>query len=147
MWKTGDKQRFIVTAKPVDKTFTVYSGYWYRNNEQKWMLISSWKAPKEGGYMKGLYSFSENFGGETGHLVRKALFGNQWIRTSEGKWIELTEAKFSHDVTGKADRFDRSMGLENGMFYLLHGGFTDDFTKFGERFNRPATGTPPTDFK
>lgn len=147
MWKTGDKQRFIVTAKPVDKTFTVYSGYWYRNDEQKWMLISSWKAPKEGGYMTGLYSFSENFGGETGHLTRKALFGNQWIRTSEGKWIELTEAKFSHDVTGKADRFDRSMGLEDGKFYLRHGGFTDDFTKFGERFNRPATGKPPMDFK
>ncbi len=76
---------------------------------RKWMLISAWKAPKEGGYMSGLYSFSENFGGETGHLPRKALFGNQWIRTSQGQWTELTEAKFSHDVTGKADRFDRSM--------------------------------------
>ncbi len=109
MWKTHEKQRFIVTAKPVDETFTIYSGYWYLNAEQKWMLISSWKAPKEGRYMTGLYSFSENFGGDTGHLHRKALFGNQWIRTAEGKWIELTDAKFSHDVTGKADRFDRSM--------------------------------------
>ncbi len=35
MWKTGEKQRFVVTAKPVDKTFTIYSGYWYRNDEQK----------------------------------------------------------------------------------------------------------------
>ncbi len=59
MWKTGEKQTFrLVTAKPVDKTFTIYSGYWYRNDEQKWMLISAWKAPKEGGYMSGLYSFS-----------------------------------------------------------------------------------------
>lgn len=147
MWKTGEKQRFVVTAKPVDRTYTIYSGYWYRNDEQKWMLISSWKAPKEGGYMRGLYSFSENFGGETGHLYRKALFGNQWIRTSAGQWIELTEAKFSHDVTGKADRFDRSMGLENGLFYLSHGGFTDEFTKFGDRFTRPAGGEPPKGFE
>lgn len=146
MWKTGEKQRFVVTARPVDKTFTIYSGYWYRNDEKKWMLISSWKAPKEGGYMTGLYSFSENFGGSTGHLYRKALFGNQWIRTSQGQWIELTEAKFSHDATGKADRFDRSMGVENGLFYLSHGGFTDEFTKFGQQFTRPATGQAPTDF-
>ncbi len=143
MWKTGEKQRFLVTAQPVDKTFTIYSGYWYRNDEARWMLISSWKAPKEGGYMKGLYSFSENFGGETGHLPRKALFGNQWIRTAQGQWIELTEAKFSHDVTGKADRFDRSMGLENGLFYLSHGGFTDEFTEYGQRFTRPPGNMPP----
>ncbi len=147
MWKTGEPQRFVVTAKPVDKTFTIYSGYWYVNDQSKWMLISSWKAPKEGGYMKGLYSFSENFGGDTGHLYRKALFSNQWIRDSQGKWSELTEAKFSHDVTGKADRFDRSMGLEGGKFYLSHGGFRDEFTKYGERFQRPAANKPPSDFE
>ena len=146
MWKTGEKQRFVVTAKPEDKTTTTYSGYWFHNEDQKWMLISSWKAPKEGGYLTGLYSFSENFGGSTGHLHRKALFGNQWIRTSAGKWIELTEAKFSCDVTGKADRLDRSMAVENGLFTLSHGGFKDEFTKFGTRFQRPPANTPPTDF-
>ncbi len=93
--------------------------------------------------MHGLYSFSENFGGSNGHLERKALYGNQWIRTDKGEWIELTTASFSHDPTGRADRLDRFMGLENGQFFLSHGGFVTGFTKFGDKFTRPAIGQAP----
>jgi hypothetical protein len=145
MWKTGEKQRFIVTAEPTDETHTVYSGYYFHPDKKQWVLISSWKAPKEGGYMRRLYSFSENFGGANGHVARKALYGNQWIRTAEGKWIELTTATFSHDRTGKADRLDRFMGLEDGQFFLAHGGFTDGFTEYGTKYTRPATGKAPND--
>ena len=107
------------------------------------MLISSWRAPKDGGYLRGLYSFSENFGGSSGHRLRKALYGNQWIRTDAGEWIELTAATFSHDSTGRADRLDRFMGVENGKFFLSHGGFIPGFTMSGEKFTRPAMGKPP----
>ena len=144
MWKTGEKQRFIVTAKPIDKS-TIFSGYWFQPEQQKWMLISSWKAPKEGGWMRGVHSFSENFGGSNGHLLRKARYGNQWIRTPDGKWMELTTAKFSHDPTGRTDRFDRFMGVENGEFFLSHGGFLDGYAKYGEAFVRPSVGQPPSD--
>lgn len=143
MWKTGEKQRFIVTAKPVEKTFTIYSGYWFHPEQGKWMLISSWKAPKEGGWIRGTHSFSENFGGSNGHLLRKALYGNQWIRTSSGEWKELTTATFSHDPTGRQNRFDRYMGVEGGQFFLSHGGFLDGFTKYGEKFTRDPVGKPP----
>ena len=144
-WKTGQTQRFIVTAKPTDATHTVYSGYYFHPDKQQWMLISSWRAPKEGGYLRGLYSFSENFGGSNGHLRRKALYGNQWIRTAEGRWVELTTATLSHDPTGRADRLDRFMGVENGQFFLSHGGFGPGFTPFGQPFDRPATGHAPAD--
>ncbi len=93
-WKTGEVQRFLVTAKPVDATHTTFSGYYFHPDKKEWVLISSWKAPKEGGYMHGLYSFSENFGGANGHLLRKALYGNQWIRTAEGQWIETHDGYF-----------------------------------------------------
>ncbi len=144
-WKTGATQRFLVTAKPVDATHTIYSGYYFRPDTKKWMLISSWNAPKEGRYMRGQHSFSENFGGANGHLLRKARYGNQWIRTAEGKWIELTAAKFSHDYTGRADRLDRFMGVEAGRFFLSHGGFVSGMTKYGRQFARPATGKAPSD--
>lgn len=144
-WKTGKKQRFLVTAKPTDATHTVYSGYYFHPDKQQWMLISSWKAPKEGGYLRGLHSFSENFGGANGHVRRKALYGNQWVRTPDGNWLELTTASFSHDPTGRADRLDRFMGVENGQFLLSHGGFIPGSTHYGEKFTRPATGKPPTD--
>lgn len=147
LWKTGEKQRFLVTAIPTDRTHTDYSGYWFHPEQKAWMLISSWHAPKEGGRLKGLHSFSENFGGDNGHLLRKAMYGNQWIRTPDGQWTELTAARFSHDPTGREDRFDRFMGVESGVFFLSHGGFIDGYTEFGTPFERTATQQPPADLK
>jgi len=145
-WKTGQKQRFLVTAKPTDATHTIYAGYWFQPEQQKWMLISSWKAPKDGGYLRGLYSFVENFGGSNGQLLRKALYGNQWFHTADGQWHEQTTATFSHDPTGKADRLDRFMGVEDGQFFLSTGGFLPASTLYGKLFTRPSTGRSPTDF-
>ncbi len=142
-WKTGSVQKFLVTAKPSDATHTTFSGFYFHPDSQEWMLISSWRAPGEGGYMRGLYSFSENFVGSNGHLLRKALYGSQWILDSEGNWKEVTTAKFSHDPTGRKDRLDRFMGLEKGQFFLSHGGFLDGFTEFGTLFQRPPTGSKP----
>ena len=90
-----------------------------------------------------MYSFSEDFDGANGHLRRKALYGPQWTQTPEGVWREQLTASFSHDGTGKSERVDRFMGLENGRFFLSHGGFVTGFTKYGETFTRPASGKPP----
>ncbi len=141
-WKTGETQKFVVRAMPVG-TFTDYSGYWFHPDRKAWMLIAGFRAPKDGKYLRGLYSFSENFGGSNGHLLRKASYGNQWIQSKDGQWTELLKASFSHDGTGKTARLDRFMGVENGQFFLSHGGFVPGFTKYGESFTRPATGKAP----
>ncbi len=146
-WKTGEKQRFLVTAKVIDATNTDFAGYWFHPERNEWMLVSAWRAPKEGDLLNGLHSFSENFDGSNGNIARKALYGNQWLRTSDGEWRELTTASFSHDPTGKSDRLDRFMGIEKGQFFLSHGGFIDGFTSFGEKFERPATNKQPEEFK
>ena len=143
-WKTGSKQKFLVTVKPTENDSAIYAGYWFHPEKKAWMLIASFKAPKAKGSLSGLYSFSENFGGSNGYLQRKALFGNQWIQLRDGTWQEITEASFSHDPTGKAARLDRFMGVENGQFFLSNGGFVSGFTKFGEHFTRPATGVKPS---
>ena len=96
-----------------------------------------------GGRLKRLHSFSENFGGGTGHLRRKALYGNQWTRTPAGQWIELTTASFSHDSTVREDRLDRFLGVERGQFFLSHGGFVSGFTQYGEKFSRPPIEKAP----
>jgi len=142
-WKTGQAQKFVVAVKP-EGNHTTYSGYWFHPEKQSWMLIASFKAPKDGSYLRGLHSFSENFGGQNGHQRRKALYGPQWFATADGKWNELLTAKFSHDPTGKAHRLDRFMGVEDGRFFLSHGGFIEGFTKYGEPFTRPVTNTPPS---
>ncbi len=141
-WKTGEAQKFLLGAK-ADGTNTIYTGWWFHPGEKKWMLIASFRAPKDGKLLRGLHSFSENFVGSNGHLRRKALYGPQWIRTADGTWSEITEASFSHDPTGKAARLDRFMGVEGGRFFLSHGGFVPGITPFGEKFTRPAAKTPP----
>ena len=144
-WKTGDAQRFLLTASVPDATHTDYAGYYFHPEKKAWMLIASFRAPKDGKLLRGLHSFSENFGGSNGHLLRKARFGPEWIRTVDGAWTELTAASFSHDGTGKADRLDRFMGVEDGRFFLSHGGFVPGTMPYGEKFTRPATGKAPAD--
>jgi hypothetical protein len=147
LWKTGEPQRFLVTAAPDDATHTTFAGYYFHPDRKEWMLISAWRAPKEGGYLRGMHGFSENFWGNNGHLLRKSLHGNQWMKTDDGRWLELTRAVFSHDPTGRNDRLDRFMGVENGQFFLSHGGFIDGFTPGGGVFHRPPTGRLPSDLQ
>ncbi len=90
-WKTGSTQRFFVTAKS-GNSYIDYSGYWFNPDRQAWQLIASFRAAKDGKGLRRLYSFSEDFGGNTGNLRRKALYGAQWIKLSDGTWHELTTA-------------------------------------------------------
>ena len=143
-WKKGDTYRFLVTVKP-EGTTTTYSGYFYFPEKKSWGLIATFRAPKDGSYLGGLYSFNENFGGSNGHLQRKAEFRNQWIQTEDGKWTELTKARFTHDATGRKDRKDYAAGPVRNGFFLSNGGYIDNGVKLGDSFNRKQGGKKPTD--
>jgi hypothetical protein len=146
-WKTQTTYKFLVTALADSASqTTIYSGYFYIPEKQRWKLIASFSAPKDGKPMRGLYSFSENFVGINGQIERKALFGNQWIQNgANGQWQELTEARFSYDVTGKmGDRIDYGAGVtNNGAFELWHGGFKNATANYGQSFTRPALLNKP----
>ena len=49
----GRMQRFLLPQSQSTKPSRIYSGYWFHPEQRQWMLISSWKAPKEGGWMRG----------------------------------------------------------------------------------------------
>jgi hypothetical protein len=140
-WETGKPQRFQVTAEP-DGTATIFSGYYWQAEHETWKLIARMKAPAADGYLHGLHSFSENFDGATGHRLRKARFGSGWIHTADGRWLELRQATFSHDPTGKTHRRDRWMGLDADQFFLAHGGFGAGFTDYGASYERPISPLP-----
>ncbi len=146
-WQTGKTYQFLVTALTDSiANATIYTGYFFAPELQKWKLIASFKAPRDGKYLRSLYSFNENFDGINGQLRRKAFFGNQWIQQENGKWTELTQSNFSYDATGKAgDRIDYGAGIDvnSNAFYLWNGGFQPANTHFGELFNRNATGKRP----
>src|SRR5690606_24660900 len=74
MWKTGEKQRFVLTAKAGEGETAIYSGYWFHPETKEWKLLARFQAPKAKGTLERFHSFSENFVGNNGHLQRKALF-------------------------------------------------------------------------
>ena len=37
------------------------------------------------------------------------------------------------------------MGVQNGQFFLSHGGFVPGFTQYGQKFTRPLGGKSPSD--
>jgi len=145
-WKVGTTYKFLVTALNDSATATtIYTGYFFMPELQKWKLIASFKAPHDGLLLRNLYSFNENFWGVNGQLQRKAFFGNQWVQDERGRWIELTKASFSYDATGKAgDRIDYGAGIENNQFYLWNGGFLPATAQYGQIFERKPNSEKPT---
>lgn len=145
-WKAGETYRFLVTALSDSASqTTIYTGYFFVPELQRWKLMAAFRAPKDGNTLNKLYSFNENFVGENGHLQRRALFGNQWVQQQRGgRWVPLTEAIFTTDVTGRAgDRFDYGAGITSEQFYLWNGGFREQEARQNDRFKRSNTGKAP----
>jgi len=146
-WQLGATFRFLLHAA-ADGTHTKYTGWFWFEAEQRWGLIASFRAPKDGRLLRGLYSFNENFSGSNGDLLRDCEFGNVWARTKAGEWLPLTTARFTHDGHGDAQRLDRSAGVRGGRFYLQNGGFlvpaADAVTAARATLTVPrAAGKPP----
>jgi hypothetical protein len=142
-WKTGVNYGFLIGAKPTTNNSTIYTAYFYNPEENKWNLIAQFKRPKTHTYLKGLYSFLENFIPEQGVYDRKGLFSNQWVYATNG-WHELNHIKFTADNTArKQNRLDYSGGIENNVFYLKNCGFTNEKTEIGTLFERIKTGKQP----
>jgi len=144
-WKTGRTHRFLVTAEP-DGDGQIYTGWFHFPETRAWGLIARFRAPKDGGGLRGLHVFNENFHGPNGQIRRECDFGPAWIRRTDGTWRSPSEVRFTHDPTGKSDRLDygaRPVGP--GTFRLWHGGFQERATvRLGDRLKcAPAPGNAP----
>ncbi len=143
LWNTGEAQKFLLHAKPTPAgTHTIYTGFYWHPEKNAWFLIASFKAPKDGKWLRGHHSFVENFVGINGHLQRSADFGPAWAADSKGKWTELLNAGFTHDGHGKADRLDyfATPNAAETAFTLSNGGFlATPATKYGDVITRKAT--------
>ncbi len=141
-WRTDIRQKFLVHAKPTATT-TTYTGYYFSPEKKAWTLIASFRAPKDGNWLRGIHSFNENFWGDNGYLKRAAEFGPAWIKTSKGDWQPMKTARFTHDATGGKDRFDYDLTVKNGRFLLQNGGFEGSSPKLGSLLTLPSAGDSP----
>lgn len=143
-WKVENTYGFLLHGVPDGPDHTIYTAYFYAPEKKEWMLIASFRRPKVSTYLKRLHSFLENFSPEQGLFERKVLFGNQWVKDSSGKWLELNRARFTYDNTAaKKYRMDYAGGLQDGQFYLRNCGFFNNYTDLNSIFERPLTGRQP----
>jgi hypothetical protein len=143
-WKAGNTYGFLLRAQPEGTEATVYTAWFFAPEKGQWQLIASFRRPKKAAYLTSLYSFLENFVPETGNTTRMARYGNQWVRDSSGRWIELTQIKFTGDNTARRNyRKDYAGGVSGNIFYLRNCGFFNDYTKLDQLFERTPNGSPP----
>ncbi len=143
-WKAGTTYKFLTQGKPDGKGSTLFSSWFFTPESGTWRFMATWNRPNTNTYLKGIYSFLENFIDVEGWQSRKAFYNNQWARSASGTWTELINAKLTADATAhNGQRKDYAGGVENGQFYLKNCGFFSQFVNYDSYFTRKATGMQP----
>ena len=119
-WKVGETYRFVVSSRR-DGERTVFTGYVYLPDEERWQQMATFSTLGKGQLIRGCYSFVEDFrrNRESTKQTRKANFGNGWVQTADGTWHSLAKARFTADGN-KAVNIDA--GKVEGDFFLATGG-------------------------
>src|SRR5262249_53534119 len=136
-WKAGVTYRFLVTAK-AEKERTAYSGYFWLPERKEWKHLVSFSTIARGKALRGCYSFVEDFRRNrvSATRVRRARFGNGWVKTLDGQWVALTRARFTAD-SNPVTNIDA--GAQGDDFYLATGGATKNT---GVQLGRTVDRTP-----
>ena len=143
-WQAEDTCRFLLRAHKIENNYTNYTAWFFLPKEKQWKLIASFNRPYTSTYIKRPHSFLENFMPNTGNIMRKAIYQNQWVRTVDGRWIALNKATFTADNTARKQyRLDYTGGSENDHFYLQNCGFFDQRTIISSTFTIKSPSTPP----
>jgi hypothetical protein len=143
-WKSATTYRFLLKVEPSENNSTDYTAYFFAPEIGKWELIASFRRPQTNTYLKRPHSFLENFIPEMGCVARQVAYSNQWACNSEGKWTELTRAKYTADATAhKESRLDYAGGTDGQTFFLKNCGFFNDKVPFDTWFFRTASGKVP----
>lgn len=118
-WKPGQKYRFLVTARAVERR-SEYSGY-FHDPADGWKHLVTFSTPTGGTLLQGGYSFVEDFKRDrkSTQSTRKSRFGNGWFRTPDGAWHPIVRARFTADSNPV---MNIDAGLDGGQFFLATGG-------------------------
>jgi hypothetical protein len=137
-WSVGKTYRFFVTARAAGDR-TEFAAFFYLPEQHAWKHLVTFSTISQGRGLRGYYSFIEDFrrNGVSATEVRRARFGNGWIRSKEGQWVALTRARFTADNNPS---LNIDAGVTGDCFFLATGGQTQNTTTpLRKMIDRPPT--------
>lgn len=143
-WKPNVTYKFLVHAS-VAGSKTAYSGYFFVPETRSWKHLATFRVTTGGEHLQGLYSFVEDFRRDTASAgeVRRARFGNGWVRDVKGQWQSLVKARFTASSAAWEAKDSIDAGLNRGEFYLQTGGDTRASNALQTIIERPLVDAKP----
>jgi hypothetical protein len=141
-WQVGDTNRFIVGAQ-ISGQKTAYTAWFWAGGA--WKKLAGFRTRTGGRPLSGYYSFIEDFrrDGKSVHELRRARFGNGWVKSIEGNWVPLAKARFTASGAEWESKDNINAGLEDGAFFLATGGNISMTRELKSVINLPATPSNP----
>ncbi len=138
-WAIGQTNKFIVRGQP-DGTKTAYSGYVFEPDKKTWKHLVTFRTQSGGSPLKGLSSFVEDFRRDTKSVgdLRRANFGNAWVRTTQGEWMPLNKARFTASGAEWEAKDNIDAGPTGDRFYLATGGPITKSRELRSMIEQPA---------
>ena len=144
-WKIGETYRFLVKATTADKK-TSFAAYFYLPEKKTWKHLVTFRTITGGTRLESPHSFIEDFrrdGKSDATEVRRAVFGNGWVGTTDGTWTPLVKARFTASGASWEAKESIDAGTVNGRFYLQTGGDTRTTNKLNGSIDCPGHGKEP----
>ena len=140
-WKLGETNRFLVRAK-VEGEKTAYTGFVLQNGN--WRQLVTFRTRTGGQPLKGLYSFVEDFRRDhkSAQEMRKARFGEGWVKTVNGDWVALARARFTASNADWEAKDTINAGLGQNWYFLQTGGDTKQTLQLRSVIERPMLEIP-----
>jgi hypothetical protein len=125
-WKIGETNRFVVRAvtETNEVRKTSYTAYIQKSGSSEWRKLATFRVRTKSEGMRGFYSFVEDFRRDTKSVMdlRRARFGNAWVRTKNDEWKPILKARFTASNAEWESKENIDAGVVNGWFYLATGG-------------------------
>lgn len=140
-WNLGETNRFLVQSEVVSNR-TAYTAWVWLAARHDWWKLATFRTRTGGRPLRGYYSFVEDFrrDGRSATEVRRARYGNGWVRATPGGWTALTQARFTASSATWEARDTIDAGSEGGWFFLATGGDTTNRTPLRSMVSLPANG-------
>lgn len=144
-WKDGETYSFYVTVVTDSASnSSTYTGYFFMPEIQKWKFIACFKLQNNTKPLNNLYSSLGNSSEKSREFENKVYFGNQWMRTENGQWKELTASVFSsYDGADESAKYEA--GSIRNTFYLQNNQSTNTAIKNVQLLREKSSERPVID--